>query len=249
MVISIKEKPVDEQAVEIIALVRTMAMEKQLPFREQITLRGADYRAVKLVGTLMLALVVTAVMLVALLGRRSPVTQSLLLGFNGAIVCLYLGSLLFYVIRQISRWREEDPLTPQNLRSRMTYERDCARQLTGLEPTDEGLERAALELQAQTERYTGYTGARNEFFRSYKELLLAGLLIFGITPETATGELINFILTIKWLGALMLISAFWAGMFSSAKASKYKFWLSVVALARYQMRLSALGLEPITDGK
>ncbi|MFL6334980.1 MAG: hypothetical protein ACJ754_16835 [Pyrinomonadaceae bacterium] len=222
-------------------------MEKQLPFREQIVLRGADYRAVKLVGAIMLALVVTGVMLVALLGRRNPVTQSLLLGFNGAVVCLYLGSLLFYLVRQIGRWREEDPLTPRNLRSRLAYERDCARQLTGLEPADEGLERATLELQAQTERYAGYTGARNEFFRSYKELLLAGLLIFGITSETATGELITFILTIKWLGALFLLSSFWAGMFSSAKVSKYKFWLSVVALARYQMRLDAANSEESTD--
>lgn len=220
-----------------------------MPFRDQITLQGADYRAVKLVGTIMLALVVTGVMLVALLGRRDPVTQSLLLGFNGAIVCLYLGSLSYYLVRQISRWREEDPLTQLNLRSRMAYERDCAQQLTDLKPTDEGLERATLELQAQTERYASYTGARNEFFRSYKELLLAGLLIFGITPETATGELINFILTIKWLGALLLLSSFWAGVFSSAKVSRYKFWLSIVALARYKMRMTATDPEIVTDGK
>jgi hypothetical protein len=156
---------------------------------------------------------------------------------------------LYYLVRQISRWREEDPLTPRNLHSHLAFERDCAQQLTNLEPTDEGLERTTLGLQAQTERYASYTGARNEFFRSYKELLLAGLLIFGITPETASGELINFILTIKWLGALLLLSSFWAGVFSSAKVSRYKFWLSVIALARYQMRLDAANSGEGADKK
>lgn len=216
-----------------------MPMEKQLTFTEQITLRGADYRVAKLVGTIMLALVVAIVMLVTLMGRSDPVTQSLLLGFNGALICLYLGSLAYYIVRQIRRRRVEDPLTPQNLHSRLEYERDCVQQLTKIEPTDAGLERAGLELQAQTERYAGYTGSRNEFFRSYKELLLAGLLIFGITPETAGGELTNLILTIKWLGALLLLSSFWAGMVSSAKVSKLKFWLSIVTLARYQERVGA----------
>lgn len=215
-------------------------MEKQLPFAEQAALRGADYRAAQLVGTILLALLVTSAMLVTLFSRRYPImTGSLQLGINVAVICLFLGSAVYAIVRQIKRRRAEDPLEPQNLRSRLAYERDCVQQITVLEPTDEGLERAALELQAQTERYAGYTGPRNEFFRGYRELLLAGLLIFGITPENASGELANFILTIKWLGAALLIASFWAGLFSSAKVSKVKFWLSVITLARYQLRPDA----------
>lgn len=218
-----------------------MRMEKRLPSAEQAALRGADYRAAQLVGTILLALLVTSAMLVTLFSRRYPITtESLQSGINVAIICLFLGSAVYAIARQIKRRRAEDPLEPQNLRSRMAYERDCVQQITVLEPTDEGLERAALELQAQTERYAGYTGPRNEFFRGYRELLLAGLLIFGVTPENASGELANFILTIKWMGAALLIASFWAGVFSSAKVSKFKFWLSVITLARYQMRLDTI---------
>ena len=230
--------------------VRTMRMEKQLPFAEQVALQGADYRATQLVGTILLALLVISALLVTLFSRKDPImTESLQLGINVAIICLFLGSAVYAIVRQISRRRAEDPLEPQNLRSRMAYERDCVRQLIVLEPTDEGLERAALELQAQTERYAGYTGPRNEFFRGYRELLLAGLLIFGITPENTSGELANFILTIKWLGAVLLIASFWVGVFTSVKVSKFKFWLSVVTLARYQMRLSAADPERVTDAE
>lgn len=235
-----KDRTVDEQAVELLACVRNMPMEKQIPFVEQIALRGADYRAAHLVVSIMIALLVISAMLVTLWGRRDPImARSLILGIGVALICLFFGSVMYYIVRQVSRRRAEDPLEPQNLRSRLAYERDCAQQLIILKPTDEGLERATLELQAQTERYAGYTGSRNEFFRSYRELLLAGLLLFGVTPENADGELAILIQTIKWLGAALLLSAFWAGMFSSARVSKYKFWLSIVTLARYQIRLDA----------
>jgi hypothetical protein len=217
-----------------------MPMEKQIPFTEQIALRGADYRVTHLVVSIMIALLIISAMLIALWGRRDPImARSLILGTGGALICLFFGSAVYAIVRQISRRRAENPLEPQNLRSRLAYERECAQQLINLEPTDEGLERATLELQAQTERYAGYTSPRNEFFRSYRELLLAGLLLFGVTPENVSGELAVLVQTIKWLGAALLLSAFWAGIFSSAKVSKYNFWLSIVVLARYQMRLDA----------
>jgi uncharacterized membrane protein YuzA (DUF378 family) len=234
---------VDQQVVAIISLLRAMRSERQIPAAEQMTLKGADLRAVHLVGSILLGMAVTFALIAESLGAGHAITRALYLGYAGAFVCLCLGSVVFLAARKVMALRAEDALADENLRSRLDYERGCAEQLLDLRPTDADLERAALELEAQAERYAGHTGARNEFFRNYRDLALALLLIVGITPETAGGELGRLVLAIKWLGAALLVGAFWMGVARSARVSKFKFWLSIIALARFQMRQAAAGSE------
>lgn len=221
--------------------MQTVRMERQVPFAAQVTLKEMDRRAVLLVGTLSVTIVVAGVMLTVLLGPKHPVARALNLGFAAAILCLICGSAVFYVIRQIRERHTNDLLSAENLRSRLEYEEDCVRKLLALAPTEQGLERTVLELEAQSARYAGHSGARNEFFRSYKDLLLAGFLFIGLTPENAAGGLSLFFVTIRWVGAALLVVSFWAGVARSARLSRYTFWLSVIALARFRTRLAAAG--------
>jgi hypothetical protein len=207
----------DQQVIKIITELNKLRVEQQISFTDQMILKGAQQRAVHLFLTIFLALLITGAMLVQLLGTRHWVTVALNLGFMVAGVVSGIGFMVFMLISTIIRKRiEDDPLSEAKLKDRLKYDSTCAMQIIKMvpKPTVSALERAALLLKGQIERYAGYTGARNEYFRSVKDLLLAGLLIIGLSPETATGEWMS---GIRWIGAATLILGIVLGQISKGR--------------------------------
>jgi hypothetical protein len=225
----------DRKVIDIIAQVKSMRVQPRVSTADQMVLKGSSYKAATLFITAFVTFFVTGSMLVKLLGNTYPIRINLIAEFGVALLLSSIVFAVFQLTSSIKRRKEKDPLSTANLEARLKYENKCVHQLiTDLNPNLLELERASLHFKGQAGRYAGYTGARNQYLRSFKDLLLAGFLIFGLSIETAPYDWVQ---PIKAAGAGALILGVVLEQFASAKLYKYQFCLSVIDLAHHLIRV------------
>lgn len=230
----------DAQAIKIINKLKPMRIERKIPLSKQLSFTGTEYRAVRLFLIIAFALILIAAMLIMLLGSRHWVANALLKGISVASLVSFVLFMVFMIISTAVRRRTEaDPFSETNLKDRLDHEQSCVQQIINLTPTptEDTLDRASLLIKGQAERYSGYTEVRNEYFRDVKDLLLAGLVIIGISAESAIGEWATFIQAAQWAGAAALLLGIVLGYFSKGKVYRYQFWLSIIDLTKELMEV------------
>lgn len=224
----------DSKAIDIITQLKGMRVNPKVSTADQMVLKGGVYTVVGLFITVAIALFVTGSILITLLGDRYQIRMNLLVGFALAFLLSATVFALSMFIISIRRQKDKDPLAEANLKARFGYENECAQKLIAEQrPTPKELERAALYLKGQAGRYASYTGARNEYLRGFKDLLLAALLVLGLSAETAPNDWMH---PVKSVGAGALILGMAFGQYASAKLYKYQFWLSIIELTQYLMK-------------
>jgi hypothetical protein len=228
----------DHKVIDIIAQVKAMRVQPRVSAADQMVLRGSSYTAATLYITASIAFYVTGSMFVILLGKTYQIRINLIAGFGAALLISSVVFAVYKLISSIRHRKEKDPLSKVNLEARLKYENRCARQLIAdQKPNLIELERASLHLKGQVGRYAGYTGARNQYLRSFKDLLLAVFLVFGLLIETATNDWVQ---PVKLVGAGALILGTVLEQYASAKLYKYQFCLSIIDLTHYLINVEAV---------